>query len=334
VYSPEYGRQMNVSSLTILIRRWHLIVVSAIVLPLAACTSIRFGYNHADTLLIFRLDEYFDLEKTQKTLAKDRINALLAWHRATQLHAYSALLDDIRTKAKGPMTPSEVTDFQQRINRRLEILGERAAPEIARLALTLKPNQIAQVQRELSDDNAQFRKKYGYLHNSADNAPGAKAKLFIKRAEFWLGKLTDEQRTIIRNAIAGRDNGNYTWADEREARQRDFLALLSKIQERKPEERVATDWIRTYFAELADQTDPQRRVYIQTLRQSNAELIAKVITSATPEQRAALDEKLQGYAADLAALAGEDRRFGQWTFPSRPNEKLRGPETKSFRSSP
>jgi hypothetical protein len=324
---------MNISSHTISMRRWRLIFISVVTLPLAACTSIRFGYNHADTLLVFRLDQYFDLEKQQEKLAKDRIAALLAWHRATQLYDYSVLLAEIRTKVKGSITLSDVTGFQQKIHHRLETLGERAAPEIAKLALTLSPAQIARAQRELSDDNEEFRKKYGYSHNGT-NELGARAKLFIKRAEFWLGKLTDEQRNIIRRTMAGRENGNYTWADEREARQRDFLALLSKIQKQKPEERVATNWIRSYFADLTDQPDPQRRAFIQTLRESNAELIAKVVDSATSEQRAVLDDKLQGYAADLAALAGEERKYGQRTLPLQPNEKLMRTEATSFQSPP
>lgn len=314
---------MNRTFFDIFIQRWRLMLVFGVVLPLVACTSVRFGYNHADTLLMFRLDQFLDLEKPQKDLAKDRIAALLAWHRSTQLHAYSALLEDIRAKANGRITPSEVADFQQRIQHRLETLGERAAPEIARLALTLKPAQIARVRRELSDDNAKFRKKFGYLNNGADNDPGDRAKQFIKRAEFWLGKLTDGQKSLIRHAIAVRNKGNYNWADEREARQREFLIMLSNIQERKPDERVATKWVRAYFAELAEQPDPQRRSFIQDLRRSNAELIAKLIVSATPEQRAALDEKLRGYAADLAALAEEDRRLGQRTIPLFTEEKGR-----------
>ena len=39
---------------------------------------------------------------------------------------------------------------------------------------------------------------------------------------------------MIRQATAESDSGNYTWADEREARQREFLALLSKIERQKP----------------------------------------------------------------------------------------------------
>jgi len=316
---------MNLSSLI------RSIVASAVLLPLAACTGIRFGYNHADTWLTFRLDQYLDLEKEQKKLAKSRIATLLAWHRSTQLQDYSALLGEIRTKLKGPVTPSDVADFQRKIERRLIALGERAAPEIARLALTLGPDQIARVRRELDDDNERFRKKFGYSHNGAGNELADRAKLFIKRAEFWLGKLTEEQRALIREAIARRENGDYTWADEREARQLGFLALLSKIQEKKPEERVATSWIRDYFADLSGQADPRRRAFVQSLRQSNAELIAKVIASATPEQRAVLDERLQGYAADLAALAEEERKFGQRTFPLRPAEKPMEPET-TFRN--
>ncbi|BBA33197.1 uncharacterized protein sS8_1235 [Methylocaldum marinum] len=305
---------MNRIYFDIFFQRWRLMIVLGAVLALMSCASVRLGYNHADTLLIYRLDQYLDLEKPQKSLAKDRIAALLAWHRATQLHAYSALLEDIRTKVNGSITPSEVAKFQQRIRNNLETLGERAAPEVARLALTLKPAQVAWVRRKLSDDNAKFRKKFGYSNTGSHNNLGDRAKQFTKRAEFWLGKLTDEQNSLIRQAIAVRNNGNYTWADEREARQRDFLVLLSNIRERKPDERVAATWVRTYFAELAEQPDPQRRSFIRDLRRSNAELIAKLIISATPQQRAALDEKLRGYAADLAALAEEGPKLGQRTF--------------------
>ncbi|HYE34209.1 DUF6279 family lipoprotein [Methylocaldum sp.] len=312
---------MNVKSIAMLIRRSYLIVISGTVLLLVACTGVRFGYNHADIFLVASLDEYVDLERAQEKLAKDRISALLAWHRSTQLHAYSALLEEIRTKVKRPITLSEVTGLQQKLYDRLETLGTRAAPELAKLALTLGSGQITRVQHELTNSNAKFRKKFGYIRTSMENKLGARAKPFIKRAEFWLGKLTSEQRTLIWEAMARRDNGNYTWADEREARQRDFLAVLSKIQERKPEEQLATRWIRDYFADLAYQTDPQRRAFVQALRQSNAELIAKVIASATPEQRETLDKKLQDYAADFAALAAEDRKFGHRPYSLRPNEK-------------
>ena len=110
---------MKMSFPTFPIRRWPLIIVLAVILPLTACSSIRFGYNHADTFLIFRLDQYFDLEQSQKQLAKDRIGALLAWHRATQLQDYAALLDEIRAKLNGPVTPSEdrVSLFKTRSGR-------------------------------------------------------------------------------------------------------------------------------------------------------------------------------------------------------------------------
>lgn len=193
---------MKMSFPTFPIRRWPLIIVLAVILPLTACSSIRFGYNHADTFLIFRLDQYFDLEQSQKQLAKDRIGALLAWHRATQLQDYAALLDEIRAKLNGPVTPSEIISFQDKIRQRLETLGERAAPEIAKLALTLKPSQIAQVRRELDEDAAEFREEYGYSHDPSNDNPQARAKLVIKRAEFWLGKLTEQQRAMIRQATA------------------------------------------------------------------------------------------------------------------------------------
>jgi hypothetical protein len=41
------------------------------------------------------------------------------------------------------------------------------------------------------------------------------------------------------------------------------------------------------------------------VREDNAELVARLINSATPAQRAALKKKLLGYVDDLGALAAK-----------------------------
>ena len=71
--------------------RWWLVLAAA--LALAACSMVRIGYNHADTLIVTTLDEYLDLNGEQTRWARGRAAALLEWHRSTQLSDYAAVVE-------------------------------------------------------------------------------------------------------------------------------------------------------------------------------------------------------------------------------------------------
>ena len=68
---------------------------------------------------------------------------------------------------------------------------------------------------------------------------------------------------------------------------------------------IAAGWLREYFARLDDPRDPQQRARLETYRQEDAALVAGLVNSATPAQRAKLAKKLGGYAADFGALAAQ-----------------------------
>jgi hypothetical protein len=68
-------------------RAVHALAALGVVLLLAACSSLRLGYNNADTLLVYSLDSYLNLDDAQQELARERVSELLAWHRSTQLQA-------------------------------------------------------------------------------------------------------------------------------------------------------------------------------------------------------------------------------------------------------
>ncbi len=95
------------------------------------------------------------------------------------------------------------------------------------------------------------------------------------------------------------------WIDERERRQREFIALLRKIQADRPSEEIATRWLRAYFTQLNVAPDAERRARAESYRRGSAELTAQLINHATPEQRVNLDKKLNDYAQDFKSLAGQ-----------------------------
>ena len=291
----------NSKSPTLPGRGSRLLALGLFALLIAACSTIRLGYNFADTLLLRSLDRYVTLTAEQEQLVRQRLAALVDWHRATQLRDYAAFVQAARSRLdSGNITPAEVLAFSEGLNARMAALGERAAPDIAALALTLSPAQIDQVDRKLVDDNAKARKES--LQAVAQEVE-ARARKYTERAEFWLGKVSDQQVQLVRASLASRPVDSLYWIEARERRTKDLVAMLRRIQAERPSEAVAANWFRAYFRELARPSNADQRARAEAFRRDNARLIAQLANSASPEQRAFLDGKLSGFQAELVQLA-------------------------------
>lgn len=276
------------------------VAAAGAVLVLAACSSLQLGYRHADTLLLVALDRYFALDDAQKALARARARALLDWHRATELRDYAALLEAAQTRLGAPVSTEDVLAWQNDLYARAAALGERAAPEVAALAQTLTPAQLERFARRLAQDTAKARRELARF--AGRESLEDRIERYVERVESWFGYVDARQRELIRAALATQPDQQW-WIEERQRRQQDLLAVLARIQREQPGAATATQWLREYFAELALPAERERAERLLAFRRANAELIARLINSASDEQRATLLRKLRGYAQDFMVLA-------------------------------
>jgi hypothetical protein len=271
-------------------------------LVLAGCsTGIRLGYSYADTLVVYSIDEYVGLTPEQELLVKERAGALLAWHRSTQLRDYAQLIETARRKLEGRVTAADVLAFNQAVAERMVVLGDRAAPDLARLALSLTPDQIARMERKLDRDNSKAREELAQFTGAASLEE--RVKKYAERAEFWFGRVSSEQLEIVRASLVQRPAAASWWIDERARRQREMVTVLQRIRLEQPSETIASSWVRAYFARLRNPADPARRREVEEFRLDSAELVAQLINSASADQKAALSRRLGDFAEDFVALA-------------------------------
>ena len=281
-------------------------VALSTVLLVTACSSLKLGYNNADTLLFYALDSYLDLDDEQSRLAKERLRKLMAWHRSTQLAGYAQLVEDAQKKVSTQgtaLTADDVLTFQSEMNARLAVVGEQAAPDLAQLMTTLSAAQIDRFAEKIASDSSKARREM--LKIAGKETTEDRVKRYAERADSWLGTLTPAQLEIVRASLANRPDGSAHWMAERERRQDVLIALMRRGHDERAAPELATRWLRAYFVELAEPADPERRATVFAWRRANAELMAQLVNSATPEQRTALNKKLRGYAQDFSSLAGD-----------------------------
>ena len=290
-------------------RQARRFVLASVALLAAACSQLQLGYNNADTVIAYSLDSYLDLDDEQERLARSSIAALHRWHRGTQLPGYVQLLDEAQRKVAGPVTPADVREFNAGMRRALMAIGEQAAPDLARLALTLKPAQVDRLAERLARDTSKARREL--VRFAGPESLDQRVERYVEQAEDWFGTLTPAQRATIRASLERRPDAQEAWMRERESRQRELVAVMARIRAEQPPLATATAWLREYFAQLAEPRDPQRRARLATYREENAELVAQLVNSATPAQRAALAKRLRSYAADLSTLATKEATAGR-----------------------
>jgi hypothetical protein len=279
------------------------VFAAALVVLAAGCSSVRIGYNNADTFLLYTLDNYLDLSGQQQQLVRDRLRTLLAWHRATQLRGSTDVSDGASKRLESRVSGEEIYALNLEMNRRLVLIGDQAAPDLAALALTLRQTQLDRFARKLAEDDAKVRREA-----ARKGSLEQRLKRSVERTEEWFGSVSPRQLELIRNELATRPDSEDWWLHEREQRRADLLKVLQRIHTEQPTEHEAARWLREYFARIAEPQEPERRTRMTEFRHGNAELIAALINASSAEQKAVLVKKLHGYAEDFATLAAATGR--------------------------
>lgn len=288
-------------------RSLHGLFLIALLAVLAGCSSLRMAYNHGDTLLYWWIDGYVDLNTDQKDWVRKDIDELFRWHRKTQLHDYVQILQTAqRQLAAGPTQADLESDYDE-IKNRTQLLLFKALPELADLARSLQPDQIATLERKFAANNAEFRKKN--MRGDKEAQQKFRYQKSMEQFELWFGNFTSEQEAQIRKASDARPLDNELWLDERQRRQKAILSVVRKVQQEKLGKEATMALLHTLIKDAFDRMEQpsERKAFFDAAEAANMQLILTVIRIATPAQKAHAQKRMQGWIDDFKQLAAEQR---------------------------
>jgi hypothetical protein len=286
-------------------QRARLLFVIAVIALLSACSAVRFTYNHGDTLLYWWLNAYLDLDSDQSDWVKKDIDNLFQWHRTTQLRDYAGLMAKMqRQLGDGNVTQDELLSDYRDIKARTELLAFKALPQLADLAMSIKPDQIAQMEKKFAKNNADFRRKF--MSGSLDDQHEARYKKAMQQLELWFGSFSRDQETALRKASDARPLDNEIWLQERMMRQKKIVALLQRIHRDKLNKEQTMAAIHALLRDFFDRMDaPDRKAFFDAYINSTSTFILTAIRITTPDQRAHAQKRMQGWIDDFNTLATE-----------------------------
>ena len=272
---------------------------------LSGCSAVRLGYSQAPELGYWWLDSYFDFNEAQTTRVRADLAALHAWHRSNELPIYLGLLDKLQRMTPGNVTPDQLCELYNEFLPRLNAAADQAEPTLTAVTLLLKPEQLAQLARQLDKRNETWREDW------LDGTPGERrarhVKRLVDRAESLYGRLDATQRATVREAVAASQYDAEMSYRESQRRHTDTLQTLRLIQSGGLGAERNRLEARGLLDRAVNSPDPIYRSQQIKLLQENCRTYAALHNSTSPSQRAKALETLKGYEADLRSLMAQRR---------------------------
>ena len=281
------------------LRFWAPLVATAI--ATTGCSMARLGYDALPTWAHWQVERYFDLDEQQRDIVGRHLDELHRWHRRSQLPEYGAFLREVDDRLRTPVDAESFGPWRDRVGEAWEALAERLAPGVAELGLTLREEQIRRLRERFADANEKLRGEM--LPAKGKTREEARAERLVKRAEFFLGRLTSAQAREISVLAAGLPPTEEAWLAEREARQRGFIRLLEQLRREQPPKAEARRLAREYLVGMWTPHEVRRGNRIERSIEAGDQFAAQVLEIATPKQRAHLSKLIAGFAADFEALS-------------------------------
>jgi predicted transcriptional regulator len=268
----------------------------------AACSFSRFGYNQADTVAAWKVDEYFDLDSQQKQDFQKRFERFYGWHRNEQLPEYATFLRTARGKLQQGLNRDDVLWFVDGVRSRVRTAARRAGPETAAFLATLTPVQIENLQRKWDKDNKKYLQE-NKVGGTPEERQEVESKKVVKTFKEWLTPLNSEQEQKVTQMVRELPPiAEFRYA-ERLRRQKEFLAILQQRNEdREKFTARVTEWLANW--ERGRTADEQKK--LDAWWQKRADIFVALDKSITREQRTASLERMQAYIDDCVHLARRD----------------------------
>jgi len=264
---------------------------------LAGCSQIGLTYRHLDLIIPWSLNDYLDMNATQKDWLDERLKEHLSWHCTTQIPDYLSWLD----RLQGMVETNQVNQTQLKARtaearQAIATLSQEITPSAVELLRKLDDQQVAEMEAAFTKDTRKHESEF--VDQPLDQQIKERAQRMEKRLNPWIGKLSPTQRERVMLWSASLGEQNRLWIDNRAHWQ---SLLLSAVKQRQ------TADFDTRIAKLLQDREtfwtPEYRQAYDHTEQAAISLITDLMAQSSAEQRQKLLDKIADVRQDFTNLS-------------------------------
>lgn len=267
---------------------------AVLTLLLTSCSSTTFVYNRLDVILPWYLSDYVELDRAQKKQLDLLLQPFLTWHRQQELPRYLALLQRAEAMLDKPLTLAELDDLVAELEVAMNRIQERSLEDwLLPLGEELSEAQLAKFITVLEDKQQALEKEY--LQRSEKAYHKETYKRFRRAFHTYLGRLTQEQRLVLNEAVASMKRADQLWLQERQAWIERLRCILQRDDNWQQELREA-------LAERQEIGSPEYQELFQHNFAVIKQTVVVLVNSRSERQDRRLRHKLTSLQRDMARL--------------------------------
>ena len=275
--------------------RAGIVLVLLLSVLLGGCSSLRFAYDNADAYARWRIDSYVTLQGEEADALDEKIDEFHAWHRRHELPKLAGLATQASQRFANGLSPADMVWGYDSLRTRVSASLRKGAELIAPLLDRLTPEQVAQIERRVAEENRKFSRSN--LRGTERERREKRAKMVVDRLEDWVGKLTQGQVERVREYSARAPMTDELRDRDRKRLQRDVIAIVRAREAVKRLPERLERWDRGREPAYVAQLDAWRQQYFA--------MLLDVERSLSAEQRGRLQRNLRRYIEDFEALAAQ-----------------------------
>lgn len=280
------------------IRALHPLLATAVVVALAGC-SVKTLYNRLDRLIPSYVEGLVTLDDVLEQEVELRSQALVSWHRTTQLVQYADWLRSVQRNLNPQLDVTLLREHIERLKEFWQSLAARLHEEMAELLPQLDPEQRRELFESIAERNEEFESDYVDLEESERLEDYRESML--DTYENWLGDLTSEQADQIeRSAVELRSS-----ARQRLERRLRWQEGIREILDSGQTQSQKTARLRRFFVDF----DAHEDVEMEAIERANSDVMDRLTVQLarwmTQEQVDHFVEKTDDYIGIFTELARE-----------------------------
>ncbi len=264
---------------------------------LAGCSQIGLTYRHLDFIIPWSLNDYLDMNASQKDWLDERLKEHLSWHCTTQIPGYLDWLDRLQGMVENNQVNQEQLKARTAEARQaIATLSKEITPSAVELLRQLDDQQVGEMQAAFAKDLRKHEDEY--VDQPLDKQISERAQRMEKRLTPWMGKLNAAQQARVMQWSTSLGEQNRLWIDNRAHWQ---SLLLAAVKQRK-----AADFDQKIASLLQDRQTfwtPEYRATYDHTEQAAISLIADLMAQSTADQRQKLLAKIADVRKDFTDLS-------------------------------
>jgi len=266
-----------------------------LVLVLLASCAPTFLYRHADRLVTWKVDDYFDLRSEQKQFVRSRVQSILASHRREALPVYEAFLAEVKHRSADGITRQEVDWAFARYEQLKQDLFQRVSGDAVLFLTSINEGQVRYLEHVFRKEQDKWQHLLGV---PVSERLDRRASDTVRWLTDWLGTLTKDQRDRVVELSRRLPDVQRIRLEYRSARQRQFVETLWKTREPA----ALIHGLANLMLAPMNEAPPTYRAAMERFEHAVRDMIVEVDQMITPQQRSHALGKLQELIDDIHQL--------------------------------